>query len=142
MSSMSPDSRPMSRRDSSTRSSSSRRPRMLRAPATEPSITTSNASRNSLASSQSSRRATELLSRVAFTSGSPPDSMMRATSPLSTRTPMFDSLDRCSDLSSSPVSLDEMHSRPCTGRYFSFPSFDMYEEGQQDEEKDGDLKSP
>jgi hypothetical protein len=29
-----------------------------------------------------------------------------------------------------------------SGRYFSFPSFDLYEANQQDEEKEGEAKSP
>ncbi|KAK4453603.1 hypothetical protein QBC34DRAFT_188733 [Podospora aff. communis PSN243] len=141
-----PESRPMSRRDSSTRSNSSRRPRLLRASATEPSITTSNACRNALASSQSSRRATELLSRVAFVSGSPPDSVIRSSSPMSARASMYDSVDRQSELSSSPVShpdgFDELRHHSYSGRYFSFPSFDIYEADQQDEHKETELKSP
>jgi hypothetical protein len=161
MTSLSPESRRQPRRDSSTRSSSRRRPRLLRAAVTEPSITTSNASRNALANSQSSRRATDLLSRVAVISGSPPD--------VSSRTPMFDRVDRPSDPSSSPVNESDgfdsvmphhcsyhhpaipetsdpfglTHiSSPDSGRYFSFPSFDMYEGGQQDEDKESDMKSP
>ncbi|KAK3373966.1 hypothetical protein B0T24DRAFT_679346 [Lasiosphaeria ovina] len=146
MASLSPDSRRMQRRDSSNRSDSKRRPRLLRASATEPSITTSNASRNALANSQSSHRASELLSRVAFISGSPPDSIIRSTSPLAARAAMFESMDRQGELSSSPVSspggFDDLHTHPYSGRYFSFPSFDMYEAGQQDDDKDNDLKSP
>ncbi|KAK3903341.1 hypothetical protein C8A05DRAFT_32923 [Staphylotrichum tortipilum] len=127
------------------RDSSDRRPRLLRASATEPSITTSNASPNALAT-QPGRRASELLSRVAFVSGSPPDSILRSASIISTRSSMYDSVDRHSELSSSPVSqpdsFDEMHSNPYSGRYFSFPSFDLYEGNQQDEEKEGEAKSP
>jgi len=165
MTSLSQDSRRIQRRDSSTRSSSQRRPRLLRASATEPSIATSNASRNAHTNHQSSRRATELLSRVAFISGSPPDSVTRSTSPLSTRTSMFDSMDRQGELSSSPVShpdgFGDMHPHSCTcyidnsscwictndwsigsGRYFSFPSFDMYEAGQREDDEKSDMKSP
>lgn len=29
-----------------------------------------------------------------------------------------------------------------SGRYFSFPSFDLYETSQQDEEKETETKSP
>lgn len=29
-----------------------------------------------------------------------------------------------------------------SGRYFSFPSFDTWEVDQQDEEKEGEMKSP
>ncbi|KAK4219386.1 hypothetical protein QBC37DRAFT_134887 [Rhypophila decipiens] len=143
MSSLSQETRRMQRRDSSTRSSSQRRPRLLRATATEPSIATSNASRNALTNCQSSRRATELLSRVAFISGSPPDSVTRSTSPLSTRTSMFDGQ---SDMSLSPVShsdgFDDIHRPSYSGRYFSFPSFDMYEAGQQEDDEKSEMKSP
>ncbi|KAK3945022.1 hypothetical protein QBC46DRAFT_131931 [Diplogelasinospora grovesii] len=138
----------MQRRDSSTRSSSKRRPRLLRSSVTEPSITTSNASRNSLACSGSSRRATDLLSRVAFISGSPPESVIRSSSPMSAgRTPMYDSMGRQGELSSSPVSqsgsFDDLQSSPSySGRYFSFPSFDQYEAGQREDEKETDMKSP
>jgi hypothetical protein len=86
------------RRDSSDRSISARMPRLLRATATEPTITTSTASPNALAT-QPGRRASELLSRVAFVSGSPPDAFRR--------TSMFDSVDRQTDLSCSPVSQPE-----------------------------------
>ncbi|KAG7289004.1 hypothetical protein NEMBOFW57_005365 [Staphylotrichum longicolle] len=59
---------------------------------------------------------------------------------------MYDSVDRHGELSSSPVSqpdsFDDMHRDPLSGRYFSFPSFDLYEANQQDEEKDGETKSP
>ncbi|KAL2133554.1 hypothetical protein VTI74DRAFT_2166 [Chaetomium olivicolor] len=139
MASVTSDSGRMQRRDSSAR-----RPRLLRASATEPSITTSNASRNALAT-PSGRRATELLTRVAFISGSPPDSVIRSGAMMSRRTSMFDNVDRHSDLSSSPVSqpdLDELHPHPFSGRYFSFPSFDEYEANQQDEEKESGAKSP
>ncbi|KAK4193078.1 hypothetical protein QBC35DRAFT_469407 [Podospora australis] len=143
MASLSPDAGRMQRRDSAERSASKRRPRLLRASATEPSITTSNASRNSLAN-ESSRRATDLLTR-AFVSGSPPDSVLRSTSPLSTRTAMFDSVDRPVDLSTSPISqpdaFDELQ-RPFSGRYFSFPSFDEYEASHRDGDKEGEIKSP
>lgn len=59
---------------------------------------------------------------------------------------MYDSVDRQSELSSSPVShsdgFDDLHHHPCSGRYFSFPSFDIYEADQQDEHKETELKSP
>lgn len=63
------------RRDSSSyaNSTSSRhRPRLLRSSATEPSITTSNAIRGSLAGPGSPQKATDLLSRVAVYSPSSP----------------------------------------------------------------------
>ncbi|KAK1770574.1 hypothetical protein QBC33DRAFT_272286 [Phialemonium atrogriseum] len=138
------DSRRMQRRDSSPRSSSKRRPKLLRAVATEPSITPSNASRNALASSHSCGRATDLLNRVAYISGSPPDSVTRSASPLSARSPMY---DRQGDLSSSPSSHSEGfendHPHHHSTRYFSFPRFDLYEGSPQEEEdKEAEMKSP
>lgn len=78
---------------------------------------------------------------------------------------MYDRIDQQMDLSSSPsnhsetafegdhhrdrwshlsVDMPDHMTDTCSdsGRYFSFPSFDMYEAGQQDEEKDAELKSP
>jgi hypothetical protein len=74
---------------------------------------------------------------------------------------MYDNMDHHGSLSSSPDSspdaFDELHPHPCTsfplllttmlisktvsGRYFSFPSFDLYEANQQDDEK-SETKSP
>ncbi|KAL1842507.1 hypothetical protein VTJ49DRAFT_5113 [Mycothermus thermophilus] len=132
------DSSRMGRRDSSDRSVGARMPRLLRATVTtEPSITTSNASPNALAT-QPGRRASELLSRMAFVSGSPPDATFRRTS-------MYDSVDRHGDLSSSPVSqaesFDELHGHECGARYFSFPSFDLYESSQQYDDEKSEPKS-
>ncbi|KAK4110709.1 hypothetical protein N656DRAFT_799837 [Canariomyces notabilis] len=145
MASLASGSGRIQRRDSADRAACSRRPRLMRASATEPSITTSNVSRDALAT-QSDRRATELLSRMAFVSGSPPsESVLRSSSLLSSRSSMFDSVDRQGELSSSPVSqtdaFDDLHSHPFSGRYFSFPSFDMYEANQQEGEKEAE-KSP
>lgn len=60
---------------------------------------------------------------------------------------MFDNMDRQSEMSSSPISqpgsFDDLSPYPYAGRYFSFPSFDMYEEPLQHEEhKEADHKSP
>jgi hypothetical protein len=59
---------------------------------------------------------------------------------------MYDSVDRQSELCSSPVShpdgFDELRHHSYSGRYFSFPSFDTYEVDQQDEHKETELKSP
>lgn len=77
----------LTRRDSSPRperNSSRRRPRLLRACATEPSITTSNACKGVLTSPNSSRRATELLSRVAVSHAATNPGMLGA-SPTSAR---------------------------------------------------------
>lgn len=78
------DSRQLTRRESSprptARSSSRRRPQLLRSSATEPSITTSSAYRGVTASPNSSRRATEILSRVAVSNAA-----VLSSSPNSTR---------------------------------------------------------
>ncbi|KAI8633132.1 hypothetical protein F5Y19DRAFT_290442 [Xylariaceae sp. FL1651] len=111
------------RRDSSTstKSQSSRRPRLLRSYATEPSITTENACKGLLTSpTYSTRRVTELLSRVAVSSNN-------QTSPTvsSSRNSVLES-ERLSETSHESYSA-------C---YFSFPSFDTWEdERRQDEEK-------
>ena len=155
------------RRDSSSSTSSNkRRPRLLRASATEPSITTSNASRGPLASPQSNRRATDLLSQVAFICGSPPESLLRGSSPPSSQSPVYvraQREDREDSISSSPPtqcgSLDDIRPYQCwcldpadacnnksdlaidSGRYFSFPSFDTWEVDQP-EKDDEENKVP
>ncbi|KAL8316999.1 hypothetical protein RB597_000744 [Gaeumannomyces tritici] len=125
----------MARRDSS--SSTKRRPRLLRACVTEPSLTASNASRDALANPQSSRRATDLLSRVVFTGGSSPDS--------ASQNPFYERMARTDELCSSPTShsetMDDVHTRPHgSDRYFSFPRFDTWEVDGQ-EGKDGNLQA-
>ncbi|KAI0119241.1 hypothetical protein F4814DRAFT_233589 [Daldinia grandis] len=112
------------RRESSPRPKNTerRRPRLLRACATEPSITTSNACKGLLTSPNTSRRATDLLSRVAISNAN--------SSPSSTRSFALDSSEmreaRLSDSTRDPHSV-------C---YFSFPSFDAWEVGEHpDEEK-------
>ncbi|KAI1429482.1 hypothetical protein F5Y12DRAFT_405988 [Xylaria sp. FL1777] len=110
------------RRDSasSNKSAGSRRPRLLRAYATEPSITTENACRGLLTSpTYSSRRATELLNRVAVSSSN-------STSPTNTSS-------RNSVLESEPST--ETNHESYSACYFSFPSFDTWEERRQDDEK-------
>ncbi|OTA78839.1 hypothetical protein M434DRAFT_38424 [Hypoxylon sp. CO27-5] len=118
----SPDMVP--RRESSPRPKTTerRRPRLLRACATEPSITTSNACKGVLTSPNTNRRATELLSRVAISNAN--------SSPSSTRSFGIDSAEareaRLTDTAHDSHSV-------C---YFSFPSFDAWEVGEHpDEEK-------
>jgi hypothetical protein len=114
-----PEPRRTSRRDSSPRNAG-RRPRLLRASATEPSITTSNASRNALCNSQSSRRALDMLSRVAIVSGSPPSSVMRSITPISSP-PLSPTYSQQGDLSTSPLghdqSLEKIRPHHCTSRF-------------------------
>ncbi|KAI1377341.1 hypothetical protein F4677DRAFT_444572 [Hypoxylon crocopeplum] len=118
----SPDTLP--RRESSPRPKNTerRRPRLLRACATEPSITTSNACKGVLTSPNTSRRATDLLSRVAVSNAN--------SSPSSARSFGLESADaresRLPDATHNPHSV-------C---YFSFPSFDAWEVDEHpDEEK-------
>ncbi|KAI1129456.1 hypothetical protein F5Y10DRAFT_264137 [Nemania abortiva] len=112
------------RRDSSSsnKSLSGRRPRLLRSYATEPSITTENACKGLLTSpTYSSRRATELLNRVAVSSSN-------SGSPTSTSS-------RNSVLESER--LPETSHESYSACYFSFPSFDTWDEERRrgDEEK-------
>ena len=165
MASISADSRrPTPRRDSSR--SSSRRPRLLRASATEPSITTANVSRSAFTSPPPSRRATDLLTQVAYVSGSSTDSLYRGSSPRSAPSPIFDRDHfrghRDDVLSSSPASTGEnmdddrpyscwasddrgtqsdLPKRPDNGRYFSFPSFDTWETDQAEKEEPEETKA-
>ncbi|KAI1468498.1 uncharacterized protein F4812DRAFT_371073 [Daldinia caldariorum] len=133
----SPDLLP--RRESSPRpknvsAAERRRPRLLRACATEPSITTSNACKGLLTSPNNtgSRRATDLLNRVAVVCTSSTSSNANASSsPPSSARSSF-TLDaapgngRLSDSARDPHSV-------C---YFSFPSFDAWEVSEHpDEEK-------
>ncbi|KAI6355866.1 hypothetical protein MCOR25_008072 [Pyricularia grisea] len=130
----------MGRRDSASSSTKrSSRPRLLRASATEPSLSASTATHGAALASpphSSSRRATDILNRVAYISG---------TSPPSGQSPLYEGMNERTDtLSSSPTShsTDEYYTRPhASERYFSFPSFDTWE-GQEDnkdnEDKSGD----
>lgn len=113
MASYSPDfRRSTGRRDSSRSDSNGRRPRLLRASATEPSITTSNASRGAMVSPQPSRRATELLAQVAYISGSPPQSVYRSSSASAARSPVLEADDVFgTSPSSQGESLDEYQPR-------------------------------
>ncbi|OTB05780.1 hypothetical protein M426DRAFT_319461 [Hypoxylon sp. CI-4A] len=118
----SPDSVP--RRESSPRPKNMerRRPRLLRACATEPSITTSNACKGVLTSPNTSRRATDLLSRVAISNAN--------SSPSSTRSFGLESAD------TREPRLTDGTRNPNSACYFSFPSFDAWEVGEHpDEEK-------
>ncbi|KUI58839.1 hypothetical protein VP1G_06117 [Cytospora mali] len=148
----------MQRRDSS-RSTGGRRPRLLRSSATEPSITTSTASRNALATPGSSRRATDLLNQVAI-SGSPP----APSSPLSQSPTLYDSPERIvqdhqvnldgfrphlgmSNMASPPLSLSHLADSggfaADSGRYFSFPSFDTWSpDHPEEEEREPGMQSP
>jgi hypothetical protein len=79
------------RKDTLPRKSDMRRPRLLRAAATEPSISRSQASCGAVTSpTQSTWRATELLSRVAVVCGSPPQTSSQFSSPDSARSCMVD----------------------------------------------------
>ncbi|EGS21037.1 uncharacterized protein CTHT_0028770 [Thermochaetoides thermophila DSM 1495] len=124
------------------RDSTDRRSKLLRASATVPTITTTTAGGNAIASVPT-RRASELLTRVAIIAGSPSEPIVRSQ-PVPSRSPTLDSVDRQSDLSVSPVSqpdFGDMH-EGFEARYFSFPSFDLYESSRREDEKDDGPKSP
>ncbi|PSS02425.1 hypothetical protein BD289DRAFT_478804 [Coniella lustricola] len=136
MASPTTESRRNSRRDSIRSNSAGRRPRLLRSSATEPSITASTASRNALATPHSARKASDLLTQVAF-SGSPPSS----TSPLSqSPTSIYEtvSLDSMPSLESE---LDGFGSHLDSDRYISFPSFDAWDPNHHEEHDQPEMKS-
>ncbi|KAI1331930.1 hypothetical protein F5Y16DRAFT_358101 [Xylariaceae sp. FL0255] len=111
------------RRDSASSKSSrsGRRPRLLRAYATEPSITTENACKGLLTSpTYSTRKATELLSRVATSSN--------YTSPSSVESSRNSVLLEAERLT--PQTSHESYSA-C---YFSFPSFDTWDEERREDD--------
>ena len=168
MATLSPDSGHVPRRESSSRprnSSSSRRPsrpRLLRACATEPSITTSNSCSGVLTATNTNRRATELLSRVAV-SNSNSEGLLRMppSSPSSTRSFGLETEEGTDRRLSETAQRTMLHPnsqqrssppnrrRPQGNRgqasltpqeadsacYFSFPSFDTWEE-QPDQNDD------
>ncbi|KAK2047679.1 hypothetical protein LZ31DRAFT_115603 [Colletotrichum somersetense] len=127
------DANDVRRRESSPRPDRQRRPRLLRASATEPTITTtSNASRGDISSPQSSQRATELLNRVAIYSGHPPE-----YSPTSDVVPPMTSLST-EDMTVPTASRVQGHREhhPYSNGYFSFPNFDAWDGEQRSDEKD------
>jgi len=107
----------------------SRRPKLMRASATAPSLAISNASRKDLASLHSSR-ATTILNRVANYSTAQQEHALRA-SPTSTcsspgrRSPQSDSME-------SPKEPFEIAIHQ-SGAYFSFPSFEDFQDFQEHE---------
>lgn len=153
------DSRCLTRRDSSprpssprptARSSSRRRPQLLRACATEPSITTSSAYRGVLATPNSSRRATEILSRVAVSNAA-----VLSSSPNSTRSFASSDFETAGLTEAEKRELLRSNSSPCrfptlnspkglhadhisldAACYFSFPNFDAWDEEQQEDGKE------
>ncbi|TVY85187.1 hypothetical protein LSUE1_G000015 [Lachnellula suecica] len=102
---------------------SSRRPRLMRAAATEPSLATSNASRQDLATLQSSRAAA-LLTRVASYSMAHHGSVCASPDQ---RSPESASMEGRKE----PFEI-AIHQ---SGTYFSFPSFEDFQEFQENEER-------
>ncbi|KAK7757271.1 hypothetical protein SLS62_000820 [Diatrype stigma] len=153
--------RPSPSRDSSSSRRQPSRPRLLRACATEPSITTSNSCSGVLTAPNTSRRATELLSRVAVSNSAATEGLLRLSptvSPTSStqsfggsgeadRGRMGDGARRqqqqlSEDAAAAATAQRMMLHRSCTGQqqhsanYFSFPSFDEWEQpAQQNQEK-------
>ncbi|KXH48839.1 hypothetical protein CSIM01_12500 [Colletotrichum simmondsii] len=124
------------RREASPRPDRRRRPRLLRASATEPTITTtSNASRGAISSPQSSQRATELLSRVAVCSGHAPE-----YSPTSVAAPHMASLS-AGDMTIPTTNRVQGHREHLSysNGYFSFPNFDAWDEERRSDDKEEDV---
>ncbi|KAK1961011.1 hypothetical protein LY78DRAFT_685202 [Colletotrichum sublineola] len=127
------DADTMRGRESSPRADRQRRPRLLRASATEPTITTtSNASRGDISSPQSSQRATELLNRVAIYSALPPE-----YSPTSDVVPPMHSLS-AEDMAVPATNRAQGHREhhPYSNDYFSFPNFDAWDGEQHRDDKE------
>ncbi|TVY44675.1 hypothetical protein LSUB1_G000115 [Lachnellula subtilissima] len=109
-----------------------RRPKLMRAAATAPSLATSNASRKDLASRQSSRAAT-LLNRVASYSTAQHEHRLHGTPGSVYSNPEQGSPD-------SSASMEERKEPFQTaihqsGNYFSFPSFEDFQDFQENEER-------
>lgn len=129
------------RRDSSSSShnTSRQRPRLLRSSATEPSITTSNAIRGSLAGPGSPQKATDLLSRVVVYA--PPPEQSSAPEPIPHRAEAIVICrdDRDQSPTGSPGSQDVVLVDSPSGYYFSFPSFEEWNRDKsEDIDKDSD----
>ncbi|KAF3760223.1 hypothetical protein M406DRAFT_104650 [Cryphonectria parasitica EP155] len=137
MASPTSDSRRNSRGDSGRSNSIGRRPRLLRSSKTEPSITATTASLNALATPQTSRKATDLLSQVAFSSSPPSSASPLSRSPAS----MYGSMS----LDSMPRESAELDGFSChldSDRYVSFPSFDTWDPNRHEEHDEAERKSP
>ncbi|KAJ1329246.1 hypothetical protein MN608_05979 [Microdochium nivale] len=118
------------RRDSNTSSksrSSSRRPRLLRAAATEPSITTIHSPTGLLTNSNTNRRATDLLNMVVVSktsyASSPPSSSQSLSS--------LEAQMRADQ----QLSGAHLHQSSYSACYFSFPSLDAWEDEEDTDEK-------
>ncbi|WYZ39026.1 hypothetical protein EsH8_III_000940 [Colletotrichum jinshuiense] len=124
------------RRESSPRPDRRRRPRLLRASATEPTITTtSNASRGAISSPQSTQRAAELLNRMAVYSGPAPE-----YSPTSGAAPPMASLS-VEDVTIAATNRVQGHREhhPYSNGYFSFPNFDAWDGERRNDDKEEDV---
>ncbi|KAG4410577.1 hypothetical protein IFR04_016290 [Cadophora malorum] len=118
-------------RNSSPKSPSARRPKLMRASATAPSLATSNASRNDLASLQSARAAT-LLTRVASYSTAQQNYEREHRESIGSV---------CSSGQGSPASVNGERKEPFeiviqqSGNYYSFPSFEDFQEYHHQNER-------
>ncbi|PVH72667.1 hypothetical protein DL98DRAFT_595828 [Cadophora sp. DSE1049] len=118
-------------RNSSPKPPSARRPKLMRASATAPSLATSNASRNDLASLQSARAAT-LLTRVASYSTAQQNYEREHRQSIGSV---------CSSGQGSPASVNEERKEPFeiviqqSGNYYSFPSFEDFQEYHHQNER-------
>ncbi|KAH6698946.1 hypothetical protein DL95DRAFT_455193 [Leptodontidium sp. 2 PMI_412] len=116
-------------RGSSPKSPSGRRPKLMRASATAPSLATSNASRNDLASLQSARAAT-LLTRVASYSTAQQNYEREHRQSIGSV---------CSSGQGSPASPERKEPFEIviqqSGNYYSFPSFEDFQEYHHQNER-------
>ncbi|EKD17990.1 uncharacterized protein L3040_004530 [Drepanopeziza brunnea f. sp. 'multigermtubi'] len=125
-------------RNASPTTLSSRRPKLMRAAATAPTIATSNASRNDLASLQQGTRAAALLSRVA-TYATAQQNCEREH-----RTSIGSACSSGHGSPDSPDSTQGLERKAAmvqqSGNYFSFPSFEDFQEyqHQSDRHQNGD----
>lgn len=145
-----------SRRNSLSQSAVRQRPRLLRSSATQPSITASNAIRAPMCSSSSPQKATDLLSRVVVYSP-PPGHLEQASAPVPVPR-QVEGMVICRDdhEQSSPTSGQDIvlvdspsGASRCrrlrvrrvnaqSGYYFSFPSFDDWNQDKPEIEVEKD----
>jgi len=113
------------------KTSTSRRPKLMRASATAPSLAMSNASRKDLASLST---ATTLLTRVASYSTTQQEHAFRASPSSSCSSPERRTPENAS-LETHKESFEVAIHQP-VGGYFSFPSFEDFQDFQEREDRD------
>ncbi|KAK5995819.1 hypothetical protein PT974_04237 [Cladobotryum mycophilum] len=119
-------------RDSFNYEANMRRPKLSRASTTRPSITAQNAIGESLAAPHSPERATDILSKVFYT---PAISTIGRKAPGLLRHQMENIMMGHGDQTITPESHNahELLEESPSDCYFSFPSFENWDEGKDDE---------